>query len=177
MKETKEAYVEIAKIISENDQEVVELMEEAVQDPYEFYNKYCEEELLEELLYGVDIEEVKPEELMGDILLSVLEHKNYLCFRDWKDELEDFVFFVGNMVTAQKHKLNPEEMPIEFDEDKDIAVWIYQINNYLKDSPFILAAIDIDSDSYQLTYIKREDFKPLAKLIEEIGYELDRFED
>lgn len=173
----KEAYVEIARIISENDSEVVGLIEEALQNPYEFYNKHCEDELLGELLYSIDIEEVNPKELMGDILLIVLESKNYLCFRDWKDELEDFVFFVGDMVTAKKHKLNPEEMPIEFDEEKDIAVWIYQINNHLKNSPFILAAIDIDSDSYQLTYIKREDFAHLGELIKQIGFELDRFED
>lgn len=165
-------YIEVASIISGGDEEIISLIQEAVEDPHAFYEKYYEDEILEDLIYPDDIEIYSKKELMQDILLEVLIVKNVMCERDWKDELEDFLYFVGNMETTKKFGINLYATPFEFNPDQDICTWIYQVNEHLKSSEYALAETDTDSDCYHLSIIKRSDFAHLAELIKAVGFKL-----
>lgn len=90
----KNRIVDIAKAISANDKAVVAEMEKCLNDT-ELYVEENEDRFLER---GIEVEEVEDdvEEVRWIAMVDILETNGYVCERDWKDELEDFVYFVGN---------------------------------------------------------------------------------
>lgn len=100
------------------------------------------------------------EEVRWLALVDILEVNGYVCERDWKDELEDFVYFIGN-VKGVKSK----ELPIVsewFSEDDAVADWCKVMDEKWKDKGVCVAAIDIESDSYVFFHMK---FKSLIHCV------------
>ncbi|MCI8913413.1 MAG: hypothetical protein HFF38_04660, partial [Lawsonibacter sp.] len=95
----------------------------------------------------------------------------WVCERDWKDELEDFSYFVQNLRSFSA--LNLELDPDWFDEDEDIPAWCGILTDKWAAQGVRMAAIGIDSDSYVLFPVTSSQFETLQKLAGQIGHCID----
>ena len=74
---------------------------------------------------------------------------------DWKEELSDFIQGI--------ERIAPDSLSIDytqFDESDDITVWAQIITELWGN--YVIASIDIDSDSYVTFVCKKDEFKLLS---------------
>ena len=167
--DAKKGLVEIGKAISADDKVVAAEIEKCVKDT-EAYFEENEERFEERGMEQEDMEE-DAEEVRWIALVDILEVNGYVCERDWKDELEDFVQFVGNLKGTKSR-----ELPIElewFDEDGDAAEWCKVLDEKWADKGVCVAAIDIESDSYVLFPYEVEELGKLCELAEALERRID----
>ena len=160
---------EIARIISSGDEAVLRDITACTEDPASWFtahqNRYEER--------GVDsVGDLDLVQWLG--LVDILEEHGWVCERDWKDELEDFSYFVQNLHGFQK--LGLELDPDWLDEDEDIPAWCGILTEKWSAQGVRMAAIDIDSDSYVLFPVSSARFAGLQKLAEGIGQHIDYVE-
>ena len=167
--DAKKGLVEIGKAISADDKVVAAEIEKCVKDT-EAYFEENEERFEERGMEQEDMEE-DAEEVRWIALVDILEVNGYVCERDWKDELEDFVQFVGNLKGTKSR-----ELPIKFewfDEDGDVAEWCKVLDEKWADKGVCVAAIDIESDSYVLFPYEVEELGKLCELAEALERRID----
>lgn len=165
----KKGLVAIGKAISTDDKVVTAEIEKCVTDT-EAYFEENEERFEERGMEPEDMEE-NVEEVRWIALVDILEVNGYVCERDWKDELEDFVQFVGNLKGTKSR-----ELPIDlewFDEDGDVAEWCKVLDEKWADKGVCVAAIDIESDSYVLFPYEVGKLGELCELAEALERRID----
>ncbi|WP_228380138.1 DUF6630 family protein [Streptococcus suis] len=86
---------ELADLMSNGDRELFLQLREVVfaSDPHEILNfmeRILDSESFDDFLDRVGESE---KENLWLILIKLLEHLNYICVRDYKDNLEDFIYF------------------------------------------------------------------------------------
>ena len=87
---------------------------------------------------------------------------------DFKVDLEDF--------TSELSELLPPELSLDYislDEDCDITVWADVINKHWEDHDYVLAGLDIDSDSYVTLVVKKNRFLRLKETAGKLGHRID----
>lgn len=131
----------IAAEISDQDGAVLKEVCECLSDTQKYFMEN-EEDYEERSVTYDEGEEVVQWLGMVDILIK----NNYVCERDYKDELEDFLYFVQELKGIKSNDLTLEED--WFDEDADITDWCSIIDGKWASQGMCIAAIDIDSDSY-----------------------------
>ena len=154
--------VEIAKLISSGDEAVMADITACTGDPAAWFEAH--QDRYEE--QGVDSADDKDlVQWLG--LVDILEEHGWVCERDWKDELEDFSFFVQTLhgFQALGLKLDPDWL----DEDGDISEWCGVLAEQWSAQGVRMAAIGIDSDSYVLFPASAGQLAALQTLAEEIG--------
>ncbi|WP_160323650.1 DUF6630 family protein [Defluviitalea phaphyphila] len=104
-------------------------------------------------------------------LVSILEKNNYVCERDWKDEKEDFIYFVENLVGMKKYNVHID--PDWLNEDDFIPQWCQILDDKWKSQGVCMADFDIGSDSYVLFPCKTADLKLLQDYAAQIGERID----
>ena len=164
-----EAYVAIAAAISADDKAVIARMKDCVSNTKAYVQK--NEERFEERGFEIEDLEDEEEEIRWLALVDILEENEYVCERDWKDELEDFVYFVGNLKSVKARAL-----PLEkewFDEEGNVVDWCKVLDEKWKDLGCCVAAIDIDSDSYVLFAYDVDKVDKLCELAEELDRTID----
>lgn len=160
------ATVEIARVISGGDEAVMEEIAACAENPKNWFEKH--QERYEER--GVD----SPCDLdliawLG--LVDILEEHGWVCERDWKDELDDFSYFLQNLHGFQQLGL---EMNADwFNADGDIPAWCGVLTEKWADRGVRVATIGIDSDSYVLFPVSSAQFAALQTQAEEIGRSID----
>lgn len=100
------------------------------------------------------------------IMVDTLEKYNYVCERDWKDEFEDFIYFLSNLKTFDIDINNNV-----FNKDESIIEWCTIIDG--KYEPKCIGCIDIDSDSYVLFVSNNDEINELKRLSREISKKID----
>ena len=165
----KNRIVDIAKEISVNDKAVIAEMEKCLNDT-ELYVEENEDRFLER---GIEVEEVEDdvEEVRWIAMVDILEANGYVCERDWKDELEDFVYFVGNLKGTKSRGLSIEAE--WFEEEADVVEWCAVLDEKWAAEGVGVAAIDIDSDSYVLFPYEVEVLDKLCDLAEQLERRID----
>lgn len=158
--------LEIAAILSDSDPAVLAEMEDCVDDPL----AYAEEryDCFALRFFGQDLELIEPEALAWIGLVECLEENDYVCERDWKDELPDFVHFLKTRRGMARLGLTLEESWM--DPDDDISEWIEVINARWAEQECCVAVIDINSDSYVLfpcTLAQRDRLRALAAQLDQ----------
>ena len=159
--------LEIAKLISSGDEAVLKDVSACTEDPAGWFTAHQDRYRERCILSPDDLELVQ---WLG--LVDILEEHGWVCERDWKDELEDFSYFVQNLHGFQQ--LGLELDPDWLDEDEDIPAWCGVLTE--KWEGVCVAAIDIDSDSYVLFPATAPQFAQLQKLAGEIGHCIDAVE-
>ena len=159
--------LEIAKLISSGDEAVLKDVSACTEDPAGWFTAH-QDRYGERCILSPD----DPKLIQWLGLVDILEEHGWVCERDWKDELEDFSYFVQNLHGFQKLGLELE--PDWLDEDEDIPAWCGVLTE--KWEGVCVAAIDIDSDSYVLFPATAPQFDELQKLAEEIGHCIDAVE-
>ena len=159
--------LEIAKLISSGDKAVLKDVSACTEDPIGWFTAH-QDRYGERCILSSD----DPELIQWLGLVDILEEHGWVCERDWKDELEDFSYFVQNLHGFQKLGL---ELDADWlDEDEDIPAWCGVLTE--KWEGVCVAAIDIDSDSYVLFPVASLQLAQLQKLAEEIGHCIDAVE-
>ena len=165
---TQVAIETIAGIISNNDSEVLKRVKMCLEDTEAYFEEYAD--AFEER--GIDEFD---EDAIGEIqwlaMVDILEANQYVCERDWEDELEDFLHFVGELKGVKAKKLPLEQEWVN--EDEAVSAWCATIDAKWMSSGMCLAAIDIDSDSYVLFPCENDKCKELGILAEAASYRID----
>lgn len=162
--EIKEIYLQFAKIISGNDENVLAKVRYLFENTQAFLAEYKE-------LYfnrGINTEQISKEDLYWISLADILIADNYAIEFDVSGELEDFEYFVKDL---QGFKLYPSIDFPELDESGAVYLWIEQVNEYWKDQPIVLMQQDIDSDSHVVFLIKKEHMQFLQTESKKLGKE------
>lgn len=161
--------IRIAKEISENATEVIKEIESCLEDTEAYFENYIdrfEERGIEEL---EDVDEI--EELQWLAMVDALEERDYVCECDWSQELEDFLYLLGKLKRVETEDLQLDSA--WFNEDGDVAGWCEVLDEKWKGLGFVVAAIDIDSDSYILFPCRTAQLKVLSEWAEAIDGRID----
>ncbi len=146
----------ISKIISHNDSTVINEISNLMNNK-DIYIKKSEREIDENCSANT---------LFWLIMVDTLEKYNYICERDWKDEFEDFIYFLSNLKNF--------DIDINYDifnKDESIIEWCQIIDS--KYEPKCIGCIDIDSDSYVLFVSNNDEINELKQLSAEISKKID----
>lgn len=158
--------LEIALLISDGDQEVMAEAAECVSDPKRYFEVHIEQ--YEER--GVeDSDDLDLIQWLG--LADILEGRGWVCERDWKDELEDFLYFMGSLTGITSNRLSLERA--WFDSRGDIRQWCQILDEKWAPQEACAAALDMDSDSYVLFPCKKSDLEELKACASAIGRRID----
>lgn len=161
------ALAAIARMISSGDATVLREVTACMEHPVSWFSEH--QDRYEER--GVDSAgDTDLVQWLG--LVDILEEHGWVCERDWKDELEDFSYFLQNLQGFQA--LGLELDPDWFDEDDDISTWCGILTE--KWEGVCVAAIDIDSDSYVLFPVSAAQLAGLQQLAGEISHRIDAAE-
>ncbi len=158
---------EIARIISSGDETVLRDITACTENPASWFTAHQDRYRERSVLSPND-----PEAIQWLGLVDILEEHGWVCERDWKDELEDFSYFLQNLHGFQK--LGLELDPDWLDEDEDISAWCGALTEQWEG--VCVAAIDIDSDSYVLFPTSTAQLADLQRLAGEIGHRIDAAE-
>lgn len=161
----------IAAEISNNNMAVLEEANKCLSDTKKYFSE--NEEQYEERGITRDVMEDEGEELIQWIgMVDLLFKYHYVCERDWKDELEDFLYFMRELEGVKSNHLPLEED--WFDEKDDIAKWCGIIDRKWASQGMCAAAIDIDSDSYVIFPCDITVLKKLQEYAEETDFGIGR---
>lgn len=165
-KEIRHEILEIAGIISDQDKKVMDELKECISDTRTYIASHVD--MSEE--WGLDACS-NEKDVLRSALLYVLEEYNFVCVRDWKDEKDDFIYFVRDLEGFKKSGLSLEADWL--DEKGSIAGWSRILDIQWENKDFCLAAIDIESDCYVLFVCNKNKLQYLQKLSEPVGYKID----
>ncbi len=156
--------MKIARLISYGDEAVLQEVSACTADPCAWFAAHQDRYEERSILSDEDLELIQ---WLG--LVDILEEHGYTCERDWKDEKEDFIFFVQNLKGFQEQSLTID--PAWLDGEDGIPAWC----NILAEKwhGVRMAAIGIDSDSYVLFPVSEAHFSTLQALALEIGQHID----
>ena len=87
---------------------------------------------------------------------------------DYKDEAEEFSACVKALAGERALTVNDDW----FDGDGDITVWAEILNDKWKESDYVLAAMDIDSDSYCIFLINSGSYEELVSEAKKTGHRI-----
>ena len=154
--------IEIARLISQDNEAVLRDVTACTKDPAAWYDAHQGQYFERSITSADDLELVQ---WIG--LVDILEECGWVCERDWKDELEDFLYFAKNLhgFQAQGLSMNPDW----FDANENIPAWCNILTEKWTPQSVRMAAIGIDSDSYVLFPYPVPQLPTLQKLAEEIG--------
>ena len=158
----------ITAIISGNDSSVLEKVKDCLRYTESYFKEYANafsERGIEEF------DDLPLRELQRIAVVDILAENLYVCERDWKDEIDDFLYSVGELKGTKEQAL-----PLKtewFDSDGDISEWSAIIDGKWKSFGMCLAGIDIESDSYVLFPCKIDKLNELETLAKVVSYRID----
>lgn len=163
----RESYLALVRLLSQGNQRAEQGMKYVLDEPAKFLTQY------QRMFAEWFSEEPTLEELAAyptwELFSYVLYDEGYLTINDWKAEAEDFVYFVEQIVEKYDQQLdhskitNKEEMAPEF---------FRQLKEALPKG-LTLLAIDIDSDSYQLTVVPTDKVVEVSELAKAVSGKLE----
>ena len=116
---------------------------------------------------------LKKIELKIVAMILLLSENGYICYLDWKCELEDFQMIseVMKKIGIDENICNIEDLNL--DEDDNIEVWSKEFNKVFGKKDIFIGNINTSSDSYSIFPINKENFKKLKELGNRIGMKID----
>lgn len=160
-KEIQSIYREIAEILG-----IPEYNRGMIDSPDEYYREH--EDIFEERC--IDADETDDIRWLG-IIDEMIAADKIIEF-DFKDELEDFIEELKDIL--------PEGLTVDdisFDKDGYIPDWAAAINEHWEEDGYVLAVLDINSDSY-VTYVCTMDaFEELAEKAKQVGHRVTYCQD
>lgn len=157
----------IAAEISDHDAAVLEEVSECLSNTEKYFSEHEEE-------YGErDVTYDDGEALLQWLgMVDILQKNNYVCERDYKDELEDFLYFMQEL-----RGIKDNHLPLDedwFDEDAEITDWCDIIDGKWASQNMCVAVIDIESDSYVMFPCNINVLHKLLQYAEKAGYQIAR---
>lgn len=158
--------LEIVKIVSFGDTEIMKLARQCVENIAGYYNAHVDDYQARCLS---DKEKTSFLQWIGCI--DLLMNNNYVCECDWKEAREEFVYAISSL---QGISTLPLELDSKwFDEKQSVPQWCETLDEKWKNLNRVIAAFDIDSDSYVMFPCKKDEIETLSRLAEHFGYRID----
>lgn len=160
--------IEIAKIISNNNLNVTNEVTECVSNPIKYF-QFNKERYEDRCIYNADNIDI----IIWIGMVDILINNNYVCERDYKDELEDFTYFMNDLKTMKENNIKINEDLLYQKDDESIPEWCEYLKqkDIMKD--FVIGGIDIDSDSYVMFVCLVPVIDKLKILAESINHRID----
>ena len=168
--------LKITEILSFNNREVVKKLELILED----FNKYLRNDINfryfdDEINALSDKEKIKLKKIELKIvaMILLLSENGYICYLDWKCELEDFQMIsdVMKKVGIDENICNIEDLNL--DEDDDIEIWSEEFNKVFSKKDIFIGNINTSSDSYSIFLINRKNLEKLRELGNRINMKID----
>lgn len=166
-----EKCLEIAEIISNKDAGVMSEIRESFASPSTYIDKHREH--LSEYFF---LDENELNDFAADkwrVMVDILELHEYVCMRDWKDELEDFLYFLLQTKRAVAENIKIDESDPAFSEEGDIPEWSTLIDDKLAGKNLVVGNINTDSDAYTVFICTAEEMLSLKKCSSAINHRID----
>ena len=163
--------LKIARILSFNDGKILKKLELILED----FNSYLRNDInfryIDNEINALSNREKI--ELKVVAMVWLLSENGYICYLDWKCELEDFqmIFNVMKKVGIDENICNIKDLNL--DEDDDIEIWSKKFNKVFNKKDIFIGNIDTNSDSYSIFPINKENLKKLRELGNRINMEID----
>lgn len=162
MNEHMSAYKKIVELL-DVDNDTADKLNRCIDDPHAYYDENSE-------VYGERwvTSYTNDDMIIWLGIVDILIEKGKMFEFDWKVELEDFIY-------GMQEINNNEELEIDendFDEDGDIIEWLKVLYNAWSDLGFVIAGMDIDSDSFCLLITTRDTFEKLVAEAEKTGHKI-----
>ncbi len=165
--------LKITEILSFNNREVVKKLELILED----FNKYLRNDINFRYIDNEINALSNREKIELKILAMVwfLSESRYICYLDWKCELEDFqmIFDVMKKVGIDENICNIKDLKL--DEDDDIEIWSEEFNKVFSKKDIFIGNINTSSDSYSIFPINRKNLEKLRELGNRINMKIDFF--
>lgn len=166
-----EVLLKIAELISFNDRKIVKELEVILEDFHNYLRKNSNFNYsFDEINYLSTKEKI---ELKVVAMVLLLNKSGYICYLDWKCELEDFKIFFDvikklgideNIYNFNRLKLN---------EDDDIEVWSREFNKVFSKKGIFIGNINTNSDSYSIFPTTKKSLEELRELGDKIDIKID----
>ncbi|MGC6768447.1 DUF6630 family protein [Enterococcus sp. LJL51] len=172
-KNQKQAYIDLAGWFTQRNQQAVSGMTLALNDTqafFEHYQLFLSQGFIEQLTVSELVEEYDGTSLW-DKLNWVLKACGYLTEIDWKEDAEDFVYFVDEIL--KKYNLSLDHTKI-IDTEAMAPEFFQQLKEAMPDQ-LVLVCLDSESDSYQLAVLPVEYAEQVRKAVEVLNRRLHWF--
>lgn len=168
--------LKIAEILSFNDRKIIKKLELILEDFRSYLRnnmnlRYIDDEI--KTLSDKEKIKLKKIELKIAAMILLLSENGYICYLDWKCELEDFQMIsdVMKKVGIDENICNIEDLSL--DEDDDIEIWSEEFNKVFGKKDIFIGNINTSSDSYSIFPINKENLKKLRELGNRIGMKIE----
>lgn len=166
-----EILLKIAGILSANDRKIIKKLELIFED----FHKYLKNST--DFCYIDDeikvLSEKEKIELKITAMVFLLAENGYICYLDWKCELEDFQMIsdVMKKVGIDENICNIETLNL--DEDDDIEIWSKEFNKVFGKKNIFIGNVDTNSDSYSIFPVAEKNLNKLKELGNKIDMKID----
>ena len=162
--------------MSFNDRKIIKKLELILEDFRSYLRnnmnfRYIDDEI--KTLSDKEKIKLKKIELKVAAMILLLSENGYICYLDWKCELEDFQMIsdVMKKVGIDENICNIEDLSL--DEDDDIEIWSEEFNKVFGKKDIFIGNINTSSDSYSIFPVNKENLKKLRELGNRIGMKID----
>ncbi|WP_155973485.1 DUF6630 family protein [Streptococcus ruminantium] len=107
------------------------------------------------------------------ILTKLLEHLNYICVYNHRDELQEFVHSFDRLQQVRNTGISLQLDSEGLNVADSMPKWAAVIDRKYASEGYCLGAIDMDTESYYLFFAKVSIFNRLRELANNIGYRID----
>lgn len=159
--------IEIAKIISNDNMDVINEVKGCISNPIKYF-QLNKEKYLDRGINNVD----NIDTIIWIGMVDILINNKCVCELDYKDELVNFIYFMNDLKTMKENNINITEKLIK-QEDKSIPEWCEYLKQQGAMKNFVIGAIDIDSDSYVMFVCLVTMLDKLKKLAEDMNHRID----
>ena len=165
--------LKIAGILSFNDREVIKKLEIIFEDFRNYLREDSNFRYIDDEIKALSDKEKIELKVMALVLL--LSERGYICYLDWKCELDDFAMLSDAMkkVGIDENIYNIEDLNL--DEDDDIEIWCEKFNREFAKKDVLVGNIDTNSDSYFIFPITKQKLNQVRELGKKIGGPMSRF--
>lgn len=162
--------LKIAGILSFNDREVIKKLEIIFEDFRNYLRKDSNFRYIDDEIKALSDKEKIELKVMALVLL--LSERGYICYLDWKCELDDFAMLSDAMkkVGIDENIYNIEDLNL--DEDDDIEIWCEKFNREFAKKDVLVGNIDTNSDSYFIFPITKQKLNQVRELGKKIGLKI-----
>lgn len=154
--------LKIAGILSFNDRGVIKKLEIIFEDFRNYLREDSNFRYIDDEIKALSDKEKIELKVMALVLL--LSERGYICYLDWKCELDDFAMLSDAMkkVGIDENIYNIEDLNL--DEDDDIEIWCEKFNREFAKKDVLVGNIDTNSDSYFIFPITKQKLNQVREL-------------
>ena len=164
------ALLSLAAVLAPSDPTIIQSIAAALETPAAYVSKH--EATAERF---PDLQNTDNEHLLPWIALAdELKERNIAMELDWRTDREDLIWNLQQLAPYRQLSPNVRESIESLDmHDSQTVVWLRALAKVMEVDGFIVATMDIDSDSYVTLLLKKDVYFNAAERARQLGYRID----